>query len=142
MTLSPAFCAISTMPLSAYCHSFHTTPLSTYFLSKADELQLRKSPALYGVHTSCLLCAAAHIIRGMATIGPCAELLSLKRQYESALRAWAQYQFPLHNEPVGTRAWRSEQLQLKQRALDARNAANDCVLDHKRICPLCTSKAG
>jgi hypothetical protein len=138
--LIPAFCAISTMPVSAYCHSFHTTPLSTYFLSKAYELQLRKSPgAIWRAHLLSALCSRAYY-RGMATVGPCAELLELKRQYEYALRAWGQYQFPRHNEQVGTRAWRSEQLQLKQRALDARNAANDCVLDHKRICPLCTGK--
>jgi hypothetical protein len=72
----------------------------------------------------------------------CAELQELKRQYESALRAWGQYEFPLHNEPVETRARRSERLQSKQRALEERNAANDSVLDHKRICPLCAGKAG
>ena len=94
------------------------------------------------MHTSCLLCVVRAYHRGMVAAGPCAELQQLKRKYESALRAWAQYQFPLHNEPVGTRAWRSEQLQLKQREVDARNAANDRVLEHKRICPLCTGKAG
>ena len=45
--------------------------------------------------------------RGMVAADPCAQLQQLKRQYESALRAWAQYQFPLHNEPVGTPTWRS-----------------------------------
>src|ERR1700722_7019201 len=75
--------------------------------------------------------------RDMVAADPCAELQQLKRQYESALRVWGQYEFPLHNEPVATRAQRFEQLQLKQRALDARNAAHDRVLDHKRICPLC-----
>jgi hypothetical protein len=65
----------------------------------------------------------------------CAELQELKRQYESALRIWAQYEFPPH-EPVGTRAQRLEHLRFKQRALEERNAAIDRVLDHKRICPL------
>jgi hypothetical protein len=74
----------------------------------------------------------------MAALEPCAELRRLKRQYESALRAWGGYEFPLHNEPVGTLARRSEQLQLKQKALGERNTANDRVLDHKRICPLCS----
>src|ERR1700691_1745167 len=74
--------------------------------------------------------------RGMA----CAELQKLKRQYESALRVWGQYEFPLPNEPVATRAQRFEQLQLKQRALDTRNAAHDRVLYHKRICALCASQ--
>jgi DNA repair exonuclease SbcCD ATPase subunit len=73
----------------------------------------------------------------MVAADPCAELQELRRQYESALRAWAQYPFPLHNAPVGTRAWRSEQLQLEQRALEARNAAHHRVLDHKLVCPLC-----
>jgi hypothetical protein len=80
--------------------------------------------------------------RGMVAADPCAKWQELKRKYESALRAWGQYQFPIHTEAVGTRAWRSEQLQLMQKALDARNEANDRVLDHKRICPLCTGKAG
>jgi hypothetical protein len=72
----------------------------------------------------------------------CAELQELKRQYESALRIWAQHEFPPHNEPKGTRAQRLEHLRLRQRALEERNAANDHVLDHKRICPLCIDKAG
>jgi hypothetical protein len=72
----------------------------------------------------------------------CAELQELKRQYESALRIWAQYQFPLHNEPVGTRAQQLERLRRKQRALEGRNAANDRVLDHERICLFCAGKAG
>jgi hypothetical protein len=76
----------------------------------------------------------------MVPAGSCAELQQLKRQYESALRIWGEYQFPVHNEPVGTQAWRPEQLQLKQKALDARNAANDRLLDHKLTCPLCAAK--
>jgi hypothetical protein len=100
-----------------------------------------KKPALYGVHTSYLLGANRAYYWGMVAAGPCAELQELKRKYESALRAWGQYHFPPHNEPAGTRARRSEQLQRQQRALDARNEANDRVFDHKRICPLCTGKA-
>jgi hypothetical protein len=71
----------------------------------------------------------------------CADLRQLKRQYESALRVWGSYEFPLHNEPVGTLTRRSEQLQLKQKALDARNAANDRVVDHKRVCSLCSDQS-
>jgi hypothetical protein len=78
----------------------------------------------------------------MVAADPCAELRELKRQYESALRVWAQYEFPLHNVPVGTRAQRSEHLWLKRRALEERNAANYRVDDHKRICLLCARKAG
>jgi hypothetical protein len=74
---------------------------------------------------------------GMVAADPCAELQQLKRQYESAVRVWGQHEFLVHNDAVATRARRFEQLQLKQRALDARNAANDRVLDHKRTCPLC-----
>jgi hypothetical protein len=72
----------------------------------------------------------------------CAELRELKQHYESALRAWGQHEFPLHNEPVATRARRSDRLQRKQTALDARNAANDSVLDHRRVCPLCAEGRG
>jgi hypothetical protein len=72
--------------------------------------------------------------RGMVAAKPCAELQQLKQKYEFALRAWGQYQFPLHNEP---QAWRSEH---KQKALDARNAANERVLDHKLTCPLCAAR--
>jgi hypothetical protein len=76
----------------------------------------------------------------MVAADTCAELQQLKQQYETALRIWGEYQFPVHNEPVRTQAWRSEQLQLKQRALEARNAANERVLDHKLTCPLCAVK--
>ena len=75
--------------------------------------------------------------RGMVAADPCAELQKLKRQYESALRVWGQYEFPLHNAPVGTLPRRFEWAELKQRARDARNAAHDCLLEHKRLCPLC-----
>jgi hypothetical protein len=74
----------------------------------------------------------------MVAAHQCAELQQLKRQYESALRVWGEYQFPVRNEPAGTQAWRFEQL--KQKALDERNAANDRVLDHKLTCPLCAAK--
>ena len=80
--------------------------------------------------------------RGMGAADTCGELQQLKQQYEFALRVWGKYQFPVYNEPVGTQAWRSEQLrlQLKEKALDARNAANDRVLDHKLTCPRCAAK--
>jgi hypothetical protein len=77
----------------------------------------------------------------MVAVEPCAELQQLKQQYESALRAWGSYEFQLHNEPVGTLARRLEQIQFKQRALDARNATKDRVLNHKRICLLCAGNA-
>jgi hypothetical protein len=75
----------------------------------------------------------------MVAADRCAELQQLKQQYESALRVWGEYQFPAHNEPVGTQAWRSEQFQLKQKALDERNAANDRVFAHKLTCPRCAA---
>jgi hypothetical protein len=84
----------------------------------------------------------AHIIEGMVAADHCAQLQQLKRQYEAALRTWGEYQFLRHNEPIGTQAWRSEQLYLKQKALDARNEANDRLLGHKETCPLCIGKAG
>jgi hypothetical protein len=78
----------------------------------------------------------------MGAAGSCAELQQLKQQYEFALRVWGDYQFPVNNAPVGTQGWRPEQLRLllKQKALDARNAANDRLLDHKMTCPLCAAK--
>jgi hypothetical protein len=66
-------------------------------------------------------------------------LQQLKQQYEFALRVWGEYEFPIHNEPVGTQGWRSEalRLQLKQMALDATNAARECLFNHKLTCPTC-----
>jgi hypothetical protein len=67
----------------------------------------------------------------MAGVEPCAELQQLKQQYEFALRAWGSYEFPLRNEPVGTLTRRFERIELKERALDARNAARKLLLDHQ-----------
>jgi hypothetical protein len=80
--------------------------------------------------------------RGMGAADTCGELQQLKQQYEFALRVWGEYQFPVHNEPVGTLAWRSEdlRLQLKQKATDARNVANQRLFNHKLTCPLCAAK--
>ena len=80
--------------------------------------------------------------RGMGAADTCRELQQLKQQYEFALRVWGEYQFPVHNEPVGTPAWQPEGLRLllKQKALEARNAANDRVLAHTLTCPLCAAK--
>jgi hypothetical protein len=75
----------------------------------------------------------------MGAADTCGELQQLKQQYEFALRVWGEYQFPAFNEPVGTQAWLSERLrlQLKQKALDARDEANERVFNHKRTCRLC-----
>jgi hypothetical protein len=79
---------------------------------------------------------------GMGAADTCGELQQLKQQYEFALRVWGEYQFPVHNEPVGTLAWRSEEfrLQLKQKATDARNVANQRLFNHKLTCPLCAAR--
>jgi len=105
---------------------------------RADELHLMETLALYGMHASVRSVLNRAYYRGMVAADPCAELQELKRRYESALRVWGQYEFPLHNELAGARAPRSEQL--KRRALDARNAANGRVLAHNRICPLCADE--
>jgi hypothetical protein len=80
--------------------------------------------------------------RGMGAADTCGELQQLKQQYEFALRVWGEYQFPVHNSPVGTPGWQSEglRLQLKQKATDLRDAANERVLDHRLRCPLCAAK--
>jgi hypothetical protein len=99
-----------------------------------------KNPGAIWRVISCPLSAESRLLSGMTAADRCPELQELKRQYESALRAWGSYEFPLHNEPVGTRARRFEHLRLKQEALGERNAANDHVLDHKRICQLCSDQ--
>jgi hypothetical protein len=73
----------------------------------------------------------------MSTIFPCAEFQELKRQYESALRLWGQYEFPLHNQPLVARAWQATQLRLKQKAVEARNKASERLLAHKEKCRVC-----
>jgi hypothetical protein len=64
----------------------------------------------------------------MSNIFTCVELQRLKQQYQAALRIWDQFEFPLHNEPVGPPARHAGQLQLKQRALNARNEASERLL--------------
>jgi hypothetical protein len=80
--------------------------------------------------------------QGMGAVDTCGELQQLKQQYEFAPRVWGEYEFPVHNEPVRTQGWRSEalRLQLKQMALDATNAAKECLFNHKLTCPLCAAK--
>src|SRR5450631_605134 len=101
-----------------------------------------KNPGAIWRAISCPLSAESRLLSGMIAADPCPELQELKRQYESALRIWARYEFPLHNEPEGTRAQRLEHLRLKQKAVEERNAANYRLLDHERICLLCAGKAG
>jgi hypothetical protein len=76
----------------------------------------------------------------MGAADTCGELQQLKQQYENALRIWGEYEFPVNNAPVGTQGWQPEQLRvlLRQKALEARNAANDRVLTHKLTCSLCS----
>jgi hypothetical protein len=57
-------------------------------------------------------------------------------QFYLSARAQVVIEFSLHNEPVGALTRRSERIELKQRALDARNAARKFLLDHKRLRPL------
>jgi hypothetical protein len=73
----------------------------------------------------------------MSNLFPCVELQRLKQQYENALRIWGQFEFPLHNEPVGPAAGQAERFQLKQRALNARNDASARLLAHREKCQIC-----
>jgi hypothetical protein len=77
----------------------------------------------------------------MGAADTCGELQHLKQNYEFGLRVWGEYQFPVY-EPVGTLRWQPEQLRLmlKQKALDARDAANECLSNHRVTCPLCVAK--
>ena len=70
---------------------------------------------------------------GMTTLFPCAEFQHLRREYETALRVWGQYEFPLPNAALGL----PEQPFLKQNALDARNAAKERLIDHREKCRIC-----
>jgi hypothetical protein len=50
---------------------------------------------------------------------------------------WGQLEFPLHNEPVGSRAQQLDRLYLKLRAMEARNEAGERVLAHQENCRVC-----
>jgi hypothetical protein len=73
----------------------------------------------------------------MSNLFPCVELQRLKQQYENALRFWGQFEFPLHNEQVGPPTRQAERLQLKERALKARNEASERLLAHREKCRNC-----
>ena len=68
---------------------------------------------------------------------PCEELQKLKQQYQTAVRIWGQFEFPLHNEPVGPAARQAERLQLKQKAWKARNEVSERLLAHREKCRIC-----
>ena len=70
----------------------------------------------------------------MSNLFPCVELQRLRQQYETALRIWGRFEFPLHNESVGPAARQAEQLQLKERALKTRNEASERLLAHREKC--------
>jgi hypothetical protein len=73
----------------------------------------------------------------LAPAFPCVELQRLKQKYETAQRIWGQFEFPLHDEPVGPAARQAERLQLKQKAWKARNEAIERLLSHKEKCRIC-----
>jgi hypothetical protein len=81
-----------------------------------------------------LLVGSSHC--AMGNLFPCVELQRLTQQYQTALR-WGQFEFPVRNEPVGPPARQAEQLQLKQRALNARNEASERLLPHRETCRIC-----
>jgi hypothetical protein len=69
---------------------------------------------------------------------PCAELRSLKRQYDSALRVWGDYEFGLHGNLMKSML-PAKAAQLKHEARLKRDIAGWCLADHKERCPLCTA---
>jgi hypothetical protein len=73
----------------------------------------------------------------LAPACPCVELQRLKQQYETALRIWGEFEFPLHNEPVGPSEWQADRLQLKQKAWKAKNEASERLLAHREKCRIC-----
>ena len=100
-------------------------------LARSDQeiLRLGYIGTLKGILTRSL--DASHC--GMTTLFPCAEFQHLRREYETALRVWGQYEFPLPNAPLGL----PEQPYLKQKALDARNAAKERLNDQRENCRIC-----
>jgi hypothetical protein len=70
---------------------------------------------------------------------PCLQLLQFKQQYDSALRAWGRYAFPLHDQTLEARSTQVP-LHLMLEASEKRNAASERLLDHQRNCLLCKSK--
>jgi hypothetical protein len=66
---------------------------------------------------------------------PCPEHVRLRQRYESALRHWGNVLLSQDSALVGASA--QQRAQLKQNALDERDAANRRVRVHERTCPAC-----
>jgi hypothetical protein len=96
---------------------------------------LQLGPCWRNMSLALLLVDSSHC--EMSKLFPCVELQRLKQQYQTALRIWGQFEFPLHNEPVGPPARQAEQLELKLRALSARNEASERLLAHRETCRIC-----
>jgi hypothetical protein len=73
----------------------------------------------------------------MSDPSPCVEMAKLQRQYEIALRMWADLEFAPPGSPVQTEAGRIALLHRKEVVLNARNAAALRLSDHKLSCLTC-----
>jgi hypothetical protein len=77
---------------------------------------------------------------GMSAAQACLEYVRLRQHYEVALRRWGQILLAKDTEIVGAAA--RQAAQLKQQALDERDAANQRMCVHKRSCPACRGAGG
>ena len=68
---------------------------------------------------------------------PCTVLQRLKREYEVAVRVWGELEY---SAPKETEFAQIALLQRKQYFLDARNAADKRLVDHKQMCLICKGR--
>jgi hypothetical protein len=68
----------------------------------------------------------------------CYEYIRLRQHYEASLRHWGHVLLSSGAEPIGAPARLAAEV--KQKALEERNAANDRMCLHKLNCPVCNPK--
>jgi hypothetical protein len=71
---------------------------------------------------------------GMNAAMPCPEYVCLRRDYEAALRLWADVLLVQH---TGLIDGVEKALEIRKAAADTRESTSKRVDDHKRSCPVC-----
>jgi hypothetical protein len=69
----------------------------------------------------------------------CSEYLRLRQHYEAALRRWAQVELPSKKREVFDAPARLA-AEVKQKALNERDAANERMRLHEQNCSICSHK--